>query len=211
MAPYRRAGKIWFFAALVSAVLIASSAGAGQDRARHTVERFHAALISVMREADSLGYQGRFARLAPVVRETFNLSYMARFSSGYRWKKASTDRQNKLVAAFANMTIANYASRFDGFSGEAFETLGVRKGPRGALIVETQIVQSDGEKVTFDYVLSAFAGEWRVVDIFLKGTYSELAVRRSEYTSVIKRSGFDGLIAAIERKTASIEKKARAP
>jgi hypothetical protein len=40
-----------------------------------------------------------------------------------------------------------------------------------------------------------------VVDVYLNGTISELAVHRSEFTAILKRSGPEGLIMALERKT----------
>ena len=43
-------------------------------------------------------------------------------------------------------------------------------------------------------------GEWKIIDIYLNGTVSELALRRSEYSSMIKREGFDSLIVALNDK-----------
>jgi ABC-type transporter MlaC component len=36
--------------------------------------------------------------------------------------------------------------------------------------------------------------------VFLTGTISELATRRSEFTAVIQRDGFDGLVDALETR-----------
>ena len=44
---------------------------------------------------------------------------------------------------------------------------------------------------------------WRVVDVQLKGAYSELATRRSEYSSILRRSGLAELLAVIDAKIAS--------
>ena len=41
---------------------------------------------------------------------------------------------------------------------------------------------------------------WRVVDVFLKGTISQLAEKRSQYVAVLDRQGFQGLIEALETK-----------
>ena len=35
---------------------------------------------------------------------------------------------------------------------------------------------------------------WRIVDIYLNGTVSELALRRSEYSALIQREGFEALL-----------------
>jgi phospholipid transport system substrate-binding protein len=51
-----------------------------------------------------------------------------------------------------------------------------------------------------DYRLHQRDGAWRIVDVYLNGTVSELALRRSEYSSVVKRDGFDALVRSIEEK-----------
>jgi phospholipid transport system substrate-binding protein len=45
---------------------------------------------------------------------------------------------------------------------------------------------------------------WKIIDVYLDGTVSELALRRSEFSSIVKREDFDALIAAIDEKTAKL-------
>ena len=54
-----------------------------------------------------------------------------------------------------------------------------------------------------------FKSGWRVVDVQLKGTYSELATRRSEYSSILRRSGLTALLSEIPGKVAAYEAEAR--
>ncbi len=206
---FRFTGKFVHSVVLVLAVLIAFSAKAEQAQPRQVIERFHQSLIAVMKDGENLGYQGRYAWLEPIIKETFYLSEMTRISTGRSWNKASEAIKAEVIDAFTNMTIANYSSRFDAYNGEFFETLSVEDAPRETAQVKTQIIKSDGEAVSFNYLLRKNdQGEWRVVDIYLKGTYSELATRKSEYVSVIRNKGFDALINALREKTVNIAKKA---
>jgi phospholipid transport system substrate-binding protein len=45
------------------------------------------------------------------------------------------------------------------------------------------------------------ASGWRVMDIFLNGTVSELALRRSEYSSVLERDGFEELVVTLQSRS----------
>jgi phospholipid transport system substrate-binding protein len=45
---------------------------------------------------------------------------------------------------------------------------------------------------------------WHVADIYLSGTISELATRRSEFSAVIEREGVDALIARLNRTSAGL-------
>src|SRR5690606_22065381 len=60
--------------------------------------------------------------------------------------------------------------------------------------------------VALDYRMRAEDGRWRIIDVFMNGTVSELALRRSEYSGLLKRQGFDALLQAIEQKIAAQER-----
>ncbi len=187
--------------AVAVALLIASSAQAQQGEATKVVEAFHDELLNVMRNADGLGFAGRFQALTPTVKGSFNLRLMTRYTVTSRhWRKMDKKQHRRLIDAFTGYTVAIYADRFDGFSGQRFEVLGERTAARGAIVVQSRIVKADGD-VRIDYLMQATNKKWRIVDEFLKGAISELATRRSEYVSVIKRRGYDGLIAAIVAQT----------
>ena len=64
----------------------------------------------------------------------------------------------------------------------------------------TKIVVPDDEDVHLNYRLRQVDGEWRIIDIYLNGTISELALRRSEYSSVLKREGFEKLLTTLNDK-----------
>ena len=66
--------------------------------------------------------------------------------------------------------------------------------------VKTNIIKNDGEKLPIDYLMRQNNDSWLVIDIFLKGRFSELAKQRAEYSSVIRRKGFDGLMTRVQKK-----------
>ncbi len=195
------------FAAVLSLMTIAPAQGA-EAPASALIERFHETLIGVMKKAETLGFEGRYEKLAPAVKETFNLAFMARFAAGSHWKRLSADQQGKLIEAFSALSIATYADRFDGYSGERFDTLNEKQFRRNTRLVKTGLVKSDGETIILNYLVGQRDGNWRVIDVHFKGV-SELAVRRSEYTSVLKRKGFGGLIKTLEKKIDNLRKKRR--
>lgn len=164
------------------------------------VERFHNALLGTMKEAEALGVKGRYERLAPEISEAFNLPLMIRVASGSFWKKASPAQQEQLVAAFGRLSVSTYASQFDGYSGQLFETTGERPGPQETRLVETRLMRPNGDPVPLTYVLKMDGDRWRIADVLLESGISELAVRRSEYRRVLKSEGIEGLIRTLNEK-----------
>ena len=153
-----------------------------------------------MKEAEALGFQGREDYLKPIVAKAYDTEFMARKSVGRHWSKLSEAEQQEFVDRFGGLTVATYAGRFNGWSGEAFETLGQEDGVHDTVLVKTKLVRPDDEDVSLDYRLRKADAGWRIIDIYLDGTVSELALRRSEYSSLIKREGFQALLVALNEK-----------
>jgi len=177
-----------------------ASRAPADDGAARVVERLHESLVGVMRDATALGYEGRYQRLAPVVYSLFDLQFMAEKSVGRHWKTASEQNQKALVETFSRFTVANFAGRFDGFSGQSFRTLGLEPSTHGTVLVRTRLDEPGDEGVALDYRLRPVDGGWRIVDIYLNGTVSELALRRSEYSTLIQREGFQALLVKLDER-----------
>ncbi len=164
------------------------------------VERLHAGLDQAMRRAEELGFEGRYELLDPVLSGAYDLEWMAAKSLGRHWKKLSMEERTRWTALFRELTVSTYADRFDGFTGERFETMSVEPSAQETLLVHTRIVRTDGDPVALDYRVRARQNGFRIIDVYLEGTVSELALRRSDYSALVKREGFDSLVDAIEEK-----------
>jgi phospholipid transport system substrate-binding protein len=110
------------------------------------------------------------------------------------------EQQAKLVALFTEMSIANYAARFDGYGGEAFEILGEEPGPRDAVVVESRLVRPKDKPVALNYVMRDEAGDWRIVDVLLDAKFSELARQKAEFAAVLRNGGVADLAALLQEK-----------
>lgn len=166
------------------------------------VERFHDALIGIMRDARRLGARGRYERLTPIMNQAFDLAAMTRIAAGSNWASLPPDQQAALSQAFTRWSIATYASRFDGYSGETFTTLGTQTLPNGDTLVRTRLNRPDGDPVVLSYLLRG--NPPRIVDIYLTGTISELASRRSEFAALIREGGMPRVMQELETRTARL-------
>lgn len=170
-----------------------------------TLDAFYKVLLSVMKDGKKLGFAGRRERLAPAIRRAFDLPLMTRLVVGLQWASMTKVQQQQLIAAFSDYSIATYASQFNGYSGEKFVVdPKAFPAPANDVIVHTKLVQSDGKPVELDYLLRNIQGAWRIIDVYLSGTISQLAARRSEFSSVLNRSGVEGLVSLLKRKTTEL-------
>ncbi len=177
---------------------IAADAGSGTPES--VVGSVDDALLQAMKGGAKLGYQGRFDLLAPVLATAFDFHGMTRMAVGSAWTGLAPAQQEALVQAFTRFSIANYARQFDSYSGEQFRITGRSEPPQG-VVVQTVMALTEGDPVKFNYLLHQVEGAWRIIDIYLDGTISQLAVRRSEFAAVLGKSGPGGLLQLLDEKT----------
>ncbi len=171
----------------------------------NNIQGFYATLLTTMKLGAALGESGRYAQLAPVVQRLFDVPYMTRFAVGPSWASLSPVQQQQVVSAFGHYVAATYAYNFDSYSGERLQVLSEQPFGNGVL-VQTRIIKSDGEPVAINYLMRRNGGLWQIDDIYLDGTISQLAVRRSEFASILQNQGVGGLIATLNRKVIMLTK-----
>jgi len=168
------------------------------------IERLHEALIETMKQADHLNVEARYQKLEPILTRSFDFERMIGAAAGSYWANADADERARLLEAFTKLSVTTYAVRFNGFSGEHFETLGERSGPRETVFVDTRIIRPGEQPVAITYVMAERDGTWRIVDVLLDRSISELAVRRSEYNQVLRNGGPDKLAETLDEKAAKL-------
>ncbi|TDJ18795.1 MAG: toluene tolerance protein [Gammaproteobacteria bacterium] len=171
-----------------------------------TVDNLHAALLDIMRNAQSLGFAGRRDRIAPVIRESLDLPFIARFALGRYWKDLSAGQQDAFVEVFSRWTVVHYASRFDGYTSEQFKTISSAPARRNRELVRTVLEVNDdpADNVSLDYLLHETDSKWRIVNVIANGV-SDLSLKRADYGAVVKAQGLDSLIAKLEGQISDLE------
>ena len=207
MPSLKRIPKV---AVLLAALAVAGgmrpAAPAAEAGAPETATDFCGALMTAMKRGPSLDFAGRRNLLAPEIRRDFDLALMTRIVVGPPWRSLAPADRRELVEAFSLYCIDTYADRFRSYSGEHFEVDPVPAVlPRGDRIVRTKLFTDDPAPVQLDYRMEKSGARWRIIDVYLSGTISELAVRRSEYSSVLRTGGAPALVALLRKKAADLE------
>ena len=187
---------------LVSCFLLAATAQpaiALETGASSTARSFYDALLTVMRNGPALGISGRYAQLEPAVARTFDIPFMTQLAVGPVWSSLTDLQRQQVTQAFGRYVAAIYADRFTSYSGQRMDVLSEQPSANG-MRVNSKIVKADGQPVGVGYLVRENAGVWRVVDVYFEGTISEMATRRSEFATILRSSGIEGLIQVLRRK-----------
>jgi phospholipid transport system substrate-binding protein len=190
---------------LAAAVLLPAAAIAAPPEAV-PVQALNAALIASMK-AGSAGesFQSRAAALAPVVNASYDMAEVEKNSVGFLWSTIPAAQQQRVAAAFEKFTVASYVSEFSKYNGETITLLPTEKALGADKIVETEIVPADGSAPTrLDYVVANGPAGWQITDVLLNGTISQVAIHSSDFSSLVTSGNATQLIAALEKKTATL-------
>ena len=197
------AGKTALALLVLGGGLAAARAEPTSEAPTTLIDAFDQTVLGVMKDAGKLGYQGRYDTMEPAIKRTFNVPLMTQLVVGQAWTGWTQEQRDEVTDAFARVIIATYARRFDGYSGENFVIDGTRPNANGAIVM-TRLTLPKDPPITINYLIRNNAdGRPQIVDVYLTGTISELATRRSEFGAVLERDGFKGLIAALDKKASS--------
>lgn len=175
------------------------------NTAKQVVDEFQAVLIDTMKQGQQLGYQGRYDKLYPAITRSHDLTKIARIVIGKEWDTLTEKQQAELVDVFIRLSVASYAHNFKSFAGESFRFESEEQTSRGGIVVHTSLLIPDSKPVRFDYMLKEKTNGWSIINIIADGV-SDLALKRSEYTSILKSQGFDVLITQINEKILNYSK-----
>lgn len=181
--------------------LAAPARAAGEAEA--VISAFNESLVETMKAGPKLSFKGRVEKLRPAVVATYDMVAMTRATLGVAATKLAPEEAARLAEAYTRFSVATYAAQFDAWDGERFELDPARPSTQGTVIVPTRIVLKDAEPVAIDYLLREEQGRWRVIDVFFQGTVSQVAMRRSEFLSIYRAKGLDGLIQTLDAQTAA--------
>ena len=183
-------------------LMVGSIAQAEEKVASAVIESLHVSLLAMMKDADTLGFEGRRKYMEPVVAQSFNMPIIAYLSTKYIWKKFNENQRKQLTDTLERLSVATFAARFKGYSGESFRVLSEEPAAEDSVFVNTELVKADGDVIVLKYLLHQSDIGWRIIDVYFLGIHSELSMRRSEYLAVFQRDGFEGLLSELEQKTA---------
>jgi phospholipid transport system substrate-binding protein len=151
-------------------------------------------------------FAARAQALTAVVGQSYDLPIVTKNSVGFLWATLPAAQQQTLIALIGQFTVASYASQFTSFSGESFVLLPTEKPLGKGYIIETQLNPGDGgDPVELDYNMQNGTNGWRITDVLLSGTISQVALHESDFASLVSAGNASQLITALQAKIAALQ------
>ena len=192
---------------LTGLFLIATILGAAAVQAETTptedVRTSVEAVIALLKD-DQLDRDIRRDKMREVIDKRFDFRAMSQRTLATNWKKASDSEKQKFTELFAELIQNSYVSKIESYTNEPREYPAEKKKGRKA-VVTTLIITSSAE-IPVNYSVYQKDGSWLVYDVIIEGV-SLISNYRSSYQEIVKKDGFDGLLARMDEKIRELRSK----
>ena len=153
----------------------------------------------------------RYAGMLPAIDQAFDMGAILRAIVGPAWASLSASDQQALLISFRRYTAVNYVVNFSSGDGTVIKLQPGSQSAGLGELVSTLIVPSSGEPTKISYVVKPTQDTWRINDIYLDGTISQVAVQRSDFRSLLQANGAGPLIERLNRKVVELSGGALKP
>ena len=144
------------------------------------------------------------ADLFNLVKKTYNAEKMIEKIIGDTWKKTNKKDQEEIVIIFQEYIARNYLKRFKKIKNPTFNYKESKKIGEKFMLVKTDLVV-DKEEVSINYLLLFDNNKWRIFDVLLAGSISEIATKKSEFSSFIRDGKITPLINALKKQNSALD------
>ena len=137
--------------------------------------------------------------LINLVKNTYNAEKMIAKIIGDTWKKTDNKDQQEIVIIFQEYIAKNYFKRFKKIKNPIFDYKESKKISEKLMLIKTILVV-DKEEVSINYLLIFDKNQWRIFDVLLAGSISEIATKKSEFSGFIRDGKISPLIDALKKQ-----------
>jgi len=187
-------------AAIVVLASLAShpiEAGPPTDQVKNRVDRVIKILDDPQMKPDARTADRR-AALGTIANELFDFTEISARSLGPHWRARTTAEREEFIALYGDLLEYSYISKIEMYSGETIRYLGEAVDGEQA-VVRTRIVTKQGTEIPVDYRMIKSGSRWLVYDVNIEGV-SLISNYRSQFNTVIQRSGYRDLVAKLKAK-----------
>lgn len=139
----------------------------------------------------------------------FDFEHMTQLAVGKNWPKATPEQQQALVDEFRTMLVRTYSSALSSVADYKIEFKPFNAAPGATEVtVNTEVSKPGAPPIPIDYRMDSQNGNWKVFDILVDNV-SLVTVYRNSFNSEVRRTGVEGLIAALQRRNKPSPEQAR--
>ena len=160
-----------------------------------TVIELQSILKKISRKDNSLFFQSTLK----AIKSLYDAEKMIQMILGDYWDMISEEEKEELTQVFEQYITSNYLKMFRNIENPNFKYINEKKIGKNYRLVKTFLVINKNENIEINYFFLKKKNNWRIFDVLLAGTVSEIATKKSEFSKHLKNGGVKGLMKALKK------------
>ena len=182
--------NIFLICFLISIFILFHSETKSESKVLAGVNELHESLIKISNKTIN---SDNLELIDDVVKNSYDLEKMGKIIIGVDWKQMDTKSQKEFINVFKRFISVNYFRRFNKINELDFEHQTVTDIEDKFKLARV-ILTADNEKFKIDYLLGFKNEKWKIFDVLIDGSISEVATKKSDFKKIIKEEGVSGLV-----------------
>jgi phospholipid transport system substrate-binding protein len=130
----------------------------------------------------------------------FDFARMTALAAGRNWRSANPEQQQQLTDQFRTLLVRTYSGALTGYRDNTMDYKPLRMNPGDSeVIVRTEVRRPGQAPVQIDYNMAKTPEGWKAYDVVVAGV-SLVTNYRDEFNDIVRSSGIDGLVKALDTK-----------
>jgi phospholipid transport system substrate-binding protein len=177
------------------------------EAAQSLIEQVSGEVLAVLSD-QGISDRQKFDALVALLSRPIDLDLVARLILGRHWRTANDAQRQAYLELFREYALANLASKLHLYQGQSFEVIDAKVVSKQDAVVTSRILNPGEAPLRVDWRLRARDdGSLVVIDLIVAGV-SLIVTLRSEFSAVIERQGFDGLLAELRQRIVQTREQA---
>ena len=182
--------NIFLICIIISILVLFHSETKSESKVLAGVNELHESLIKISNKTIK---SDNLALIDDAVKNSYDLEKMGKIIIGVDWKQMDTNTQKEFINVFKRFISVNYFRRFNKINELNFENQTVTDIENKFKLARV-ILTADKEKFKIDYLLGFKNEKWKIFDVLIDGSISEVATKKSDFKKIIKEEGVSGLV-----------------
>ena len=139
-----------------------------------------------------------------VISNTYNIERMLALIIGKVWKTSISKDQIALKKVFEEYIAKNYILRFKNIKSLEFGKLEINQAGKNYRMAKTRLIINSKDVVPLNYLLDKTNNNWKIFDVLIDGSISEIATKKSEFKSFTNHDDLKPLLEALRKKNSTL-------